>query len=94
VDLLVNATSLGLRRGDPSPADPSGFPGLRFAMDLIYGPEPTPFLRAFARAGTRAADGRGMLLHQGACSFELWFGRPAPLAGMREALERALRGPR
>ncbi|NLF60795.1 MAG: shikimate dehydrogenase, partial [Lentisphaerae bacterium] len=37
------------------------------------------------------ADGRGMLLHQGCRSFELWTGQPAPIAAMREALDQALR---
>ncbi len=91
VDLLVNATSLGLRAGDPSPADPTGFPGARYAMDLVYGPEPSPFLLACAAAGARTADGRAMLLHQGARAFELWFDRPAPLEAMRSALADALR---
>jgi shikimate dehydrogenase len=90
VDLLVNATSLGLRPDDPSPADPADFPGARFAMDLVYGREPTAFLRACAAAGARTADGRGMLLHQGARAFEIWFARPAPLEAMRAALAHAL----
>lgn len=93
VDLLVNATSLGLRPGDSSPADPAAFPGARFAMDLVYGPEPTAFLRACAAAGARTADGRGMLLHQGARAFEIWFARPAPLEAMRAALAHALARP-
>ena len=94
VDLLVNATSVGLGPADPAPADPRGFPGLRFAIDLIYGPIRTRFLDACARLGARVADGRGMLLHQGARSFELWLGRPAPLEAMRAALTRELSGPR
>jgi shikimate dehydrogenase len=60
-------------------------------MDLIYGCEPTPFLKVYAAAGVRTADGRGMLLHQGARAFELWFDRPAPLEAMRSALADALR---
>ena len=92
VDLVVNATSLGLRPGDPAAARPAGFPGTRFAMDLIYG-RSTAFLREFAQAGARVADGRFMLLHQGALAFELWFARPAPLCVMRAALEEALSKP-
>jgi shikimate dehydrogenase len=93
VDLLVNATSLGLRSGDPAPADPADFPGARFAMDLVYGREPSAFLRACAAAGAQTADGRAMLLHQGARAFELWFARPAPLDAMRAALAHALARP-
>ena len=91
VDLLVNATSLGLGAADPSPADPAGFPGVDYAMDLVYGRQPSAFLRAFDAAGARTADGRAMLLHQGARAFELWFDSAAPLEVMRSALDDALR---
>jgi shikimate dehydrogenase len=90
IDLLVNATPLGLRSDDPMPADPRGFPGTRFAMDLVYGRTASPFLRAFEAEGAAIADGRSMLLHQGALSFESWLGIPAPVGVMREALGRAL----
>jgi len=36
--------------------------------------------------GARCANGLGMLLHQGALSFEIWFNRVAPLDVMRRAL--------
>jgi shikimate dehydrogenase len=90
VDVAVNATSTGLDPASPPPLDPSGLPGLRLAMDLAYGTRPTAFVAAARRAGIAAADGRGMLLHQGALAFEAWFSRPAPLGVMREALAAAL----
>jgi shikimate dehydrogenase len=37
-------------------------------------------------AGARSANGLSMLLHQGALSFEIWFGRTAPVETMRAAL--------
>jgi shikimate dehydrogenase len=55
-------------------------------MDLVYGRERTPFVLAAERLGVRASDGTEMLLHQGAASFERWWGRPAPLEAMRAAL--------
>jgi shikimate dehydrogenase len=91
VDLLVNATSLGLSADDAAPLGRSSLSGLRFAMDLVYGRGPTPFLLECAAAGAQTADGLGMLLHQGACAFEIWCGRPAPLEAMRSALVDALR---
>ena len=57
---------------------------------MIYRPMETPFLRAAKAAGCRAANGAGMLLHQGARALELWTGRPAPVAAMRAALEKSL----
>ena len=48
-----------------------------------------PEQRVFDLRSRRSVEGRAMLLHQGAASFEIWTGRPAPLAVMRAALERA-----
>jgi shikimate dehydrogenase len=45
--------------------------------------------RLFDLRSRRSAEGRAMLLHQGAASFEIWTGRKAPIDVMRSALERA-----
>lgn len=94
VDLVLNATSLGLGASDPSPLDEGRFTlGRAGAVyDMIYRPAETPLLRAARAAGCRTANGIGMLLYQGAKALELWSGRPAPLAVMREALERNVYG--
>jgi len=88
VDLVLNATSAGLRAGDSLPWDPSAFE-LRQAVavyDMIYRPAETPLLRRAAEAGCRTANGLGMLLYQGAKALELWSGQRAPVEVMREAL--------
>ena len=94
VDLVLNATSLGLRPGDAPPWDAAAFDlrRARAAYDMIYRPAETPFLAAARAAGCRAANGLGMLLHQGARALEIWTGRPAPLAVMRRALEASVYG--
>lgn len=88
VDLVVNATSAGLKAGDPLPFDASrwrvGTAGV--AYDMIYRPAETPFLAAAKRAGCRTANGLGMLLYQGAAALEIWSGKPAPVEVMRGAL--------
>lgn len=88
VDVLVQATSLGLHPGDPPPLDPALLPPNLAVFDMIYGR--TPLLAAARARGCRVADGRGMLLHQGALSFKLWTGCPAPVAVMRRELDAAL----
>ena len=88
MDCLIQATSLGLHAGDPLPVAAELLPPGLAVMDMIYGR--TPFLQAAAERGCRTADGRGMLLHQGVRSLELWTGRSAPVAAMRAALEGAL----
>jgi shikimate dehydrogenase len=94
VDLVINATSLGLKAEDPLPIDGQWLQARhpRFVYDMIYRPMETGLLRAARNAGCRAANGAGMLLHQGARALELWTGRPAPIQVMRAALEKNLYG--
>lgn len=94
VDLVINATSLGLDPADPLPLDESRF-ALKQAgavYDMVYRPAETPLLKAAKAAGCRTANGLGMLLHQGAAALEIWSGRPAPVAVMRRALEENIYG--
>jgi shikimate dehydrogenase len=95
IDLVLNATSLGLKVDDPLPFDPKSFSlsRARAAYDMIYRPAQTPFLRAATEAGCRTANGLGMLLYQGAKAFELWTGKTAPISIMREALMKNVYGP-
>lgn len=94
VDLVLNATSLGLKSADPLPLPPGAFDlrQTRAVYDMIYRPAETPLLQAARAAGCRTANGLGMLLYQGAEALEIWTGQPAPLAAMRTALERNIYG--
>jgi shikimate dehydrogenase len=94
VDLILNATSLGLKPDDTSPLDEKQFSlkQTRAVYDMIYRPAETKLLAAAKAAGRRTANGLGMLLHQGAKAFEIWTGQPAPLAVMRRALEQNIYG--
>lgn len=85
-DLVVNATSVGMKRSDPSLFPASLLAPHLMVYDTIYTPARTPLLAAAADAGALGANGLSMLLHQGALSFEIWFGRKAPLEVMRAAL--------
>ena len=62
--------------------------------DMIYRPAETALLKSARAAGCRAANGLGMLLYQGAQALELWTGRAAPTAIMRQALEENVYGAR
>ncbi|GMR12521.1 MAG: shikimate dehydrogenase [Gemmatimonadota bacterium] len=85
-DLVVNTTRLGLSPDDPLPVDLRLLSRAGAVMDLVYGPEATPFVRAAEALGIRATDGMEMLVQQGAVSFERWWDRPAPVQAMRGAL--------
>jgi len=93
-DLLVNATPLGLKSGDPLPLDQARWAvaNAGFVYDLIYQPAETPLLKVAKAAGCRAANGIGMLLYQGAKALEIWSGQTAPVAEMRRALEAQVYG--
>jgi shikimate dehydrogenase len=86
-DLVVNTTRLGLEEGDPLPFDLHKLARAGAVMDLVYGPEGTPFARAATGLGIHTTDGGEMLVQQGAVSFECWWESPAPVEAMRDALE-------
>src|SRR6266576_3536121 len=86
VDLIVNATPLGMNPSDPSPIPARLLAPHHMVFDTVYGPSRTSFLRAADEAGGRGANGLSMLLHQGALSFSIWFDREAPIDAMRAVL--------
>ncbi len=94
MDLVLNATSLGLKADDASPLDERQFSlkQTRAVYDMIYRPAETQLLACAKAAGCLTANGLGMLLHQGAKAFEIWTGRTAPLDVMRRALEQSVYG--
>lgn len=78
-DVVINATSAGLK-GDVELPWPAGlFRQGAFAYDMVYGDGGTTFLRwARAQRVSRSADGIGMLVEQAAESFQLWRGVRPP----------------
>lgn len=86
IDLVVNATSIGMKRSDPPLLPQSLLTPSLMVYDAIYSSGKTRLVEDAEQAGARAANGLSMLLHQGALSFEIWFNRPAPLDAMRAAL--------
>lgn len=94
VDLVLNATSLGLKPDDALPFDEKAFSlkQAKAAYDMIYRPAETPFLKAAKAACCRPANGLGMLLYQGAKALEIWSGKTAPIGVMRAALEANVYG--
>ncbi len=92
VDLLVNATSVGLEDPAATPLPAEFFPARGYIVDLVYKPLKTRFLREAEERGLVAVNGLGMLLWQGAIAFELWSGEAAPISAMRSALDAAITG--
>ena len=89
LDLVVNASTVGLADHEPLPLDLSVPGRAGAAFDMVYRRDgTTPWVRHATRLGIPVADGVEMLLGQGAAAFERWFGPPAPLDVMRKALAR------
>ena len=87
IDLIVNATPLGMNLSDPAPVPARLLAPHHIVFDCVYGPSKTALLRAADEAGARSANGLSMLLYQGAISFSTWFNREAPIDVMRAALQ-------
>lgn len=62
-EMIVNCTDVG-RSGDDVLQALCIIPSFGYAFDLIYGDEPTPFLRRIARSGGAVAGGDDMLIYQ------------------------------
>jgi shikimate dehydrogenase len=91
-DLVVQASPVGMKKGDPSLLPAEAFRSGQRAFDLIYMYPETAFLTAAREAGASIANGLGMLLHQGARAFEIWTGVEPSVPAMRSALEKAVYG--
>jgi shikimate dehydrogenase len=86
IDLIVNATPLGMNPSDLSPVPARLLAPHHMVFDAVCGSSKTSLLRAADEAGARGANGLLMLLHQGALAFSIWFDREAPIEAMRAAL--------
>jgi len=85
IDLIINATSLGMTGGpDPkkSPIDTSLLNTRALCYDLVYSPQITPFLRDAKNNKIDTIGGLSMLVFQAASGFELLTNKKAPINTM------------
>jgi shikimate dehydrogenase len=87
--VVVNATSLA-HHGQAPDVHPSCYSPRSVAIELVYNPPETGFMRAAQAAGARAENGLGMLIHQAALSFERWTGVAPPLDVMERAVAQRI----
>lgn len=92
--VLIQATSAGMRGAEPGEAvaEAVAWDALApsaIALDVVYSPRDTPWLRAARARGLPSDDGLGMLAGQGALALRLWLGIDAPIDAMRSALEQS-----
>ena len=90
VDVVVNATPLGMGGDTSVPVDPDRLGAGQLVVDLVYHPATTPLLDAARTRGAVAVNGLGMLIHQAARQFVRWTGEEPPLEVMSAAALEAL----
>lgn len=84
--IVINTTTVGMYpHTDNTPVPGQLLQPRLTVVDLIYNPLETRLLRAAKRAGCNTVSGLGMLVYQGAASFELWTGKTAPVGVMTDA---------
>ncbi len=90
--LLINATTVGMHpHADASPLDDASCLHAGMAvLDTVYRPAETVLMRQARAAGARAINGLGMLVYQGARSFQIWTGVWPPVETMYQAVRAAL----
>lgn len=92
-DLVVNATSVGMKPTDPSPVPTEWLHAGQTVYDMVYCAEPTALLLGARAAGANGLGGLGMLVAQGALAIDIWTENAqvrAPRATMRAAAEAAI----
>jgi shikimate dehydrogenase len=103
-DVIIQATSAGMRGAGPGEAVSSWVPWTELrpgavAIDVVYNPRVTPFLSAAEAAGVEQRGGLGMLVRQAALALRIWLGESPgwvepDLAALSAAAEAALAQPR
>ena len=89
-DLLVSTITAGMDPTIKLSIDIDWLQKDCVVCDIVYTPPETNLLKAAMDRGLKTVGGTGMLVHQGAISFQLWTGLQPPLETMRQALAKAL----
>ena len=74
VDMIINATSIGLKKEDKLNLDFSKFQSSEFFYDVIYNPKETNFLKDGKNLGKKTENGKKMFIYQAAKAFKIWHG--------------------
>ena len=91
VNFLINATRVGMHPHDDESTLPDHvFTDHMAAVDLVYNPVQSRFLRAANSAGAKIVSGLGMLIYQGVAALELWCGKQLEIGEIYPSLENEL----
>jgi shikimate dehydrogenase len=73
-DMIINATSIGLKEEDNIKLDFSSISGNKFFYDVIYNPSETNFLKVGKKLGNKTLNGKFMFIYQALAAFNIWHG--------------------
>jgi len=88
-DIIVNATPVGMNGSKQSPLNENEL-NTKYLFDLVYTPAETPLIRMARAKEIQVIPGLEMFVQQGARQFEIWTGKPAPIAEMGYVVTKAL----
>jgi len=73
-DMIINSTSIGLKKSDNIDLDYSKIGSDKFFYDVIYNPPETNFLKLAKKYGNKGENGKLMFVYQALQAFKLWHG--------------------
>ena len=88
-DAIINATPVGMGNGKQSPLEDKEL-NTRYLFDLVYSPAETKLIKMAKAKNIQVISGLEMFVQQGARQFEIWTGKPAPVAEMAFVVTKAL----
>ncbi len=88
-DVIINATPLGMNGSKQTPLNENEL-NAKYVFDLVYNPAETALVKMAQAKQIQVIPGLEMFVQQGARQFEIWTGKPAPIAEMGYVVSKAL----
>ena len=88
-DVIINATPVGMNGSKQTPLNENEL-NTKYVFDLVYNPAETALMRMARAKELQIIPGLEMFVQQGARQFEIWTGKPAPIAEMGYVVTKAL----
>ncbi len=88
-DVIINATPVGMNGSKQTPLNENEL-NTKYVFDLVYNPAETALVKMARAKELQVISGLEMFVQQGARQFEIWTGKPAPMAEMAYVVAKAL----
>ncbi|HTM87836.1 MAG TPA: shikimate dehydrogenase [Terriglobales bacterium] len=88
-DVIINATPMGMDSSKDTPLG-EGEINSRYLLEMVYSPAETHLVKMARAKGVQIIPGAEMFVQQAARQFEIWTGKPAPVAEMQRVVDRGI----